>query len=114
MRPRLPIGLAYSCLRSVEEVQILLIDRHIFTERNRRRSGAANEMHPAPRFAGGVKFFDDRLVMLERVHLGEVVVAHDFAETRDQSLRVVAALHILLRQLRDLFLQLLKRKENSF
>ena len=52
-------------------------------------------MHPAPRLAGGVEFFDDRLVMLERVHLGEIVVAHDLGETRDEGLRVVAALHIL-------------------
>jgi hypothetical protein len=37
---------------------------------------------------GGVVFFDDRLVMLEGVHLGEIVVAHDLGKTRDEGLRV--------------------------
>jgi hypothetical protein len=47
-------------------------------------------MHPAPGLVGGVVFFDDRLVMLEGVHLGEIVVAHDFGKTRDEGLRVAA------------------------
>jgi hypothetical protein len=37
-----------------------------------------------------VVFFDDRLVVLEGVHLGGVVVAHDFGKTRDEGLRVSA------------------------
>ena len=55
------------------------------------------------RLVGGVVFFDDRLVVLEGVHLGKIVVAHDLGETRDESLRVVAGLHILCRQVHRLF-----------
>jgi hypothetical protein len=50
--------------------------------------GAADQMHPAPGLVGGVVFSDDRLVMLEGVHLGEIVVAHDLGKTRDEGLRV--------------------------
>jgi hypothetical protein len=37
-----------------------------------------------------VVFLDDRLVVLEDVHLGEIVMARDLGETRDQCLWVVA------------------------
>jgi hypothetical protein len=36
--------------------------------------------------------------VLEGVHLGEIVVAHDLGEPRDKGLRIIAALHILLGQ----------------
>ena len=75
----------------VQQVEILLVDVHVLAERDRRRLAPADQMHPAPRLARVVEFLDDRLVVLEGVHLGEVVVADDLGETRDQRLRVVAA-----------------------
>ena len=83
---------AYATLRlsGVEEFEILLVDRHALAEGDRRGLGAADQMHPAPGLVGGVVFSDDRLVMLEGVHLGEIVVAHDFGKTRDEGLRVSA------------------------
>ena len=65
---------------SVEQFEVLLVDRHVLAEGDRRGLGAADQVHPAPRLAGGVEFLDDRLVMLEGVHLGEVVVADDLGE----------------------------------
>jgi hypothetical protein len=49
-------------------------------------------VHPAPRLARRVVLLDDRPVVLEGVHLGEIVVADDLGEARDESLRVVAGL----------------------
>src|SRR6266404_9769593 len=92
----------YPRLGGVQEFQVLLVDGHVLAEGDRRGLGAADQMHPAPRLAGGMEFLDDRLVMLERVHLGEIVVAHDLGETRDEGLRVVAALHILRGQVHRL------------
>ena len=54
--------------------------RHVLAEGNRGCLGASDQVHPAPGLAGGVAFLDDRLVVLEGVHLGEMVVAHDFGE----------------------------------
>jgi hypothetical protein len=78
----------FTRLRGVEEFEILLVDRHALAEGDRCGLGAADQMHPAPGLVGGVVFFDDRLVMLEGVHLGEIVVAHDLGKTRDEGLRV--------------------------
>ena len=68
-------------LGGVEEFEILLVDRHILAEGDGRGPGATDQMHPAPRLARRVVFLDDRLVVFEGVHLGEIVVAHDLGET---------------------------------
>ena len=39
-----------------------------------------DQVHPAPRLARVVELLDDRLVVLEGVHLGEVVVADDLGQ----------------------------------
>src|SRR5215469_17075997 len=57
-----------SKLRGVEEFEILLINRHVLAEGDRRGLCAADEVHPAPRLARRLGLLDDRLVMLERVH----------------------------------------------
>jgi hypothetical protein len=44
----------------------------------------------------------DRLVVLEGVHLGEIVVVDDLGETRHEGVRVVAGLHVLRRQVHRL------------
>src|SRR5262249_28825188 len=41
---------------------------------------------------------NDRLVVLKRVHFGEVVVTDDLGKAIDESLGIVAAVHVLLRQ----------------
>ena len=55
-----------------------------------------------PWLAGRVVFPDDRLVVLEGVNLGEIVVSDDLGETRDKGLRVVAGLRILRRRVHRL------------
>ena len=80
----------------MEQFQVLLVDGHVLAEGNRRGLGTADQMHPAPGLPGGVEFFHDRLVMLEGMHLREIIVADNFGETRDEGLRVIPALHILL------------------
>ena len=80
------------CLRGAEEFEVLLVDGHVLAEGDRRGLGAADEVHPAPRLARRVVLLDDRPVVLEGVHLGEIVVADDLGEARDESLRVVAGL----------------------
>src|SRR5262249_57615686 len=55
-------------------------------------------MTPAERRAGRIDLLVRRLMMLEGVHLREVVAARDLAEHGDQRLRVVAAVAVLLRQ----------------
>ena len=62
----------FTRLRGVEEFEVLLVDGHALAEGDGRGLGAADQMHPAPGLVGGVVFFDDRLVMLEGVHLGEI------------------------------------------
>jgi hypothetical protein len=72
-------------LRGVEQLQILLVDGHVLAEGDCCGLGA-DQMHRAPGLARGVKLFDNRLVVLERVHLGEIVVAHDPGEKATASL----------------------------
>src|SRR5207248_10042333 len=76
------LPLAWPRLRGVEEFEILFVHGHALAERDRRGLSAADEVHPAPGLVGGVVFFANRLVVLEGVHLGEIVVAHDLGETR--------------------------------
>jgi hypothetical protein len=54
------------------------------------------------RLAGRVVVLADRLVVLEGVHLGEVVVADDLGKPRDKGLPVLAGLHILRGQVHRL------------
>ena len=67
------------------EFEVLLVDPHVLAEGNRGCLGASDQVHPASALAGGVAFLDDRLVMLEGVHLGEIVVAHDLGEADSRS-----------------------------
>src|SRR5215813_8969477 len=82
-------------LSGVEEFEVLLVDGHVLAEGDGRSLRAADEVHPAPRLARRVVFLDNRLVVLEGVHLGEIVVADNLGEARDESLRVVTGLHVL-------------------
>src|SRR5258705_7891408 len=60
----------------VEELDRLLVDLHVLAVGDGRRLGRAHEMAPAPRKASGVELLKGGLMVLEGVHLGEVVV-HD-------------------------------------
>src|SRR6058998_3984301 len=64
----------------VEELDRLLVDLHVLAVGDGRRLGRAHEMTPAPRKAGGVELLEGGLMMLEGVHLGEVVVHDDRGE----------------------------------
>ena len=75
----------------MQQLEVFLVDRHVLTEGDRRGLRAADEMHPAPRLTGRVVLLDDRLVVIEGVHLSEIVVPDDLCETRDEGLRVVPA-----------------------
>src|ERR1700726_2522303 len=86
-------------LSGVQQLEQVLVDRHVLAERDRRRLAAAHQVHPAPRLAGGVELLDDRLMVLEGMHLGEVVVADELRKASDQRLRIVAAVHVLLREI---------------
>ena len=66
----------------MEEFEGLFIDFHVFAEGNRRCLRPSDEMAPAPRFARGVKLLHDGLMMLEGMHLGEVIVAGDLRQPR--------------------------------
>jgi hypothetical protein len=67
-----PPGSFSPALSGVEEFQVLLIDGHVLEEGCRRGTGAVDKMHPAPGLAHRAVFLDDRLVVLESVHLGEL------------------------------------------
>src|SRR5207253_11327966 len=58
----------------VEELDRLLVDLHVLAVGDGRRLGRAHEMAPAPRKASGVELLEGGLMVLEGVHLGEVVV----------------------------------------
>ena len=73
---------------------------------------AADEVHPLPWLARRMEFLDDRLMMLEGVHLGEIVVADDLGEARDKGLRIVAQIDVLLRQV-DRLLDLRHRPHDT-
>src|SRR5437667_3131684 len=60
----------------VEELECLLVDLHVLAIGDGRRLGRAHEMAPAPRKACGMELLERRLMVLEGVHLGEVVM-HD-------------------------------------
>src|ERR1700730_1447960 len=77
-------------LGGVQQLDHVLVERHVLAERDRRGLAAAHQVHPAPRLAGGVELLDDRLMVLEGVHLGEVVVADELGEAIDQRLGIVA------------------------
>src|SRR2546422_8177783 len=58
----------------VEELDRLLVDLHILAVGDGRRLGRTHEMAPAPRKPGGVELLEGGMMVLEGVHLGEVVV----------------------------------------
>jgi hypothetical protein len=80
----------------VEELDRFLVDFHVFSEGDRRRLSPGDEMAPAPWLTCGVKFFDNGLMVLERMHLGEVIMAGDLGQARDKGVRVVAEVDVLL------------------
>src|SRR5262245_34657141 len=82
----------------VEELDRLFVDFHVLAVGDGRRLGRAHEMAPAPRKAGGVELLKGRLMVLEGVHLGEVVVHDDRGQTADERVRVVTEVSVLLRQ----------------
>src|SRR5207253_5923576 len=86
----------------VEELDRLLVDLHVLAVRNGRRLGRAHEMAPAPRKAGGVELLEGGLMVLEGVHLGEVVVHANRGQTADERIRGVPEVGILLRQIHGL------------
>ena len=55
-----------------------------------------HQMTPAQRWARRMELLVGRLVMLEGVHLGEVVAARDLAEHGDEGVRLVAKIGVLL------------------
>src|SRR5882762_9997647 len=73
----------------VEELDRLLVDLHVLAVGDGRRLGRAHEMAPAPRKAGGVELLEGGLMVLEGVHLGEVVMHDDRGQTGDERIRVV-------------------------
>ena len=63
----------------MKEFNGFLVDLHVFSERDRCSLGPSDEMAPAPRLAGRIELLDDRLMVLEGVHLGEIIVARDLS-----------------------------------
>ena len=61
---------------------MLFVHRNVHAERGRGGLGAVDEVHPAPSLASRVVFLDNRLVVLEGVHLDEIVVADDLGDAR--------------------------------
>src|SRR5258705_1558340 len=92
-------GRAGSGMLRVEEFERLLVDLHVLAIGDGRRLGRAHEMAPAPRKAGGVEFLESRLMVLEGVHLGEVIMHDNRGQTADERIRVVPEFGILLGQI---------------
>src|SRR5213596_2144171 len=76
----------------------VLVDVLDASVRDGRRLHRGHQVAPAQRRPRGVELLVGRLVMLERVHLGEVVAARDPAEQGDQRLGRVTGVGILLGQ----------------
>src|SRR5215475_1236466 len=83
----------------VEEFEHLLVDFHILPEGDGRGLRPSHEMAPAPWLTGSIKLFHHRLMVLKGMHFGEVVVADDLGQTRNEGGRVVATVDILLGEL---------------
>src|SRR5437016_1379679 len=66
--------------------------------RDRARLHRGHQVAPAQRRTGRVELLVRRLMMLEGVHLGEVVATGDLADHADQRLRRVATIGVLLSQ----------------
>src|SRR5512132_1945240 len=81
-----PRGQGSGILR-VEELECLLVDLHVLAVGDGRRLGRAHEMAPAPRKAGGVELLEGGLMVLEGVHLGEVVMHDNRRQTADERIR---------------------------
>src|ERR1700682_2587863 len=81
----------------VEERERLLVDLHVLAIGDGRRLSRAHEMAPAPRKTGGVELLEGRLMVLEGVHLGEVVMHDNRGQTADERIRIVPEVGILLR-----------------
>src|SRR5260370_23125388 len=90
------LRLDYAESSVVDQLQQLVEHAGALVRRDRRRLHAAHQVPAAPRLAGCVVFLDDRLVVLEGVHLGEVVAADELSEQHDQRLFGVARIHLLL------------------
>src|SRR6266571_2060273 len=86
-------------LFGVEEFECLFVDFHILPEGDGRGLGASNKMAPAPGLTGGVKLFHNRLMVLKGMHFGEIVVADNLGQTRNEGSRVVATIDILLSEM---------------
>ena len=82
----------------VEQLNGFLIDFHILTEGNSCSLGSGHQMEPAPGLARGIKLFHNRLMVFKGMHFREIIVTHNFCQTRDQRGRVIAAIDILLGQ----------------
>lgn len=80
----------------VEELDRFLIDFHVFSEGDRCGLSPSDEMAPAPWLTCGVKLFYNGLMVLEGMHLSEVIMAGDLGQARDQGVRVIAEVDILL------------------
>src|SRR5688500_11237008 len=85
----------------VKQLNCLFVHLHILAKGNRRGLGTGHQMLPAPGLTRVMEFFDHRLMMFKGMHLGEVVVAHDFSETSNESGRIVAVVDVLLSKMQN-------------
>src|ERR671925_1920554 len=61
----------------MEEFDRLLVELHILSIGDGRSLSTRHQMAPAPRLARCVELFHNGLMVFERMHLGEVIVAGD-------------------------------------
>src|SRR5215475_9866476 len=85
---------AQSC--RMKELDRLLVDLHVLAVGDGGGLGRADEVAPAPRQTCRVELLEGRLMVLERVHLGEVVVHDDLGEAGDQRVGIVTEGRVLL------------------
>ena len=95
----LPEGMCTVECLGMQEFERFLVDLHILPKGDRRSLCPRYEMAPAPRLAGGVKFFHHGLMMPKGMHCREAIVADNLGEPRNESRRVVATVDILLGEL---------------
>src|SRR5205807_6001876 len=95
-------GGGFAAPPDVHDLGRVLVDVLDAPVRDGRRLHRGHQVAPAQRRARRVEFLVGRLVMLQRVHLAEVVATGDLAEPRDQRLGGVAGVGVLLRERRRL------------